>query len=160
MGAGALAQRRDRRPAQRAVRAGQADLDQLVVVERLFQLPHDGVGEAALAEANDGLAPVGAGAEVGDLGPSKHDSGDSATEGESLARRAGPALADIKRELAAIVVVGAAGAPLVIHYLEGTRELGVLAAYGVGAALWVHTRARGVLLALRRGQGRGSGDGA
>ena len=69
---------------------------------------------------------------------------------EILARDTDAALAAIKRELGAIILFGAIAAPLVIHYLEGLRELGVLAGYGLGAALWVHTRARGLLMALRQ----------
>jgi hypothetical protein len=91
------------------------------------------------------------GAEVGDLGTSKHDNGDPREGRRSLARDPGPALAAIKRELAAIIVVALVGAPVVMHYLQGARELAVLGAYGLGAGLWVHARARGLLLARRHG---------
>lgn len=77
----------------------------------------------------------------------------------SLAREAGDALAAIKRELAAVVVVGVVGAPLVMQWLEGARELAVLAAYGVGAALWVQTRVRGLLLAVRHARRTEADDG-
>lgn len=59
------------------------------------------------------------------------------------------ALAGIKRELAAVLVVGLAGIPLVSLWLDGTRELVVLGGYGVGAAIWVRVRAHGLLLAAR-----------
>ena len=92
-----------------------------------------------------GLSP-----EEADLGTAEHRDDRSAEGGASLARDAHAALASIKRELAAIVLFALIGAPLVMYWLDGARELAVLGAYGVGAGLWVHTRARGLLLALRR----------
>jgi len=64
------------------------------------------------------------------------------------------ALTAIRRELAAIVVVAAVGAPLVMLWLDGARELVVLAGYGLGAILWIHARVRGVRLAARRARCR------
>lgn len=61
-------------------------------------------------------------------------------------------LAAVKRELAAVLLFGLAAIPLVGLWLDGVRELLVLAAYGVGGALWIRTRALGLILAARRGQ--------
>jgi len=58
-------------------------------------------------------------------------------------------MAAIKRELVAVLIVGLAGIPLVSLWLDGLRELLVLAGYGVGAALWIRVRAYGLLLASR-----------
>jgi hypothetical protein len=121
-----------------------------MVVERFFEFLDHGVGEPALAEAYNGLAVMGLSPEESDLGTAEHREDRSAESGASLARDADAALASIKRELAAIIIVAVIGAPLVMHWLEGARELAVLGAYGVGAGLWVHTRARGLLLALRQ----------
>ncbi|MFW5970198.1 MAG: hypothetical protein ACOCP9_06125 [Halofilum sp. (in: g-proteobacteria)] len=121
-----------------------------MVVERLFEFLDHGVGEAALAEAYNGLAAMGLSPEESDLGTAEHREDRSDENGASLARDTDAALASIKRELAAIIVVAIIGAPLVMHWLEGARELAVLGAYGLGAGLWVHTRARGLLLALRQ----------
>ena len=73
-------------------------------------------------------------------------------EGASLARELAAALAAVKRELAAILLVGLAGIPLASLWLEGLREVLVLAGYGLGGAIWVRVRVRGVLLHARRGQ--------
>lgn len=159
-GPGARTQIRDQVATGGPIAGRDPDLDELVVGQGALELAHDRIGEPVPAEADDRLAPVRPGAEVGNLGPSEHQQDDSSTEPASVAREVAPALAAIKRELAAILLVAAAGAPVVIHYLEGARELGVLAAYGVGAGLWVHTRARGVLLALRRARRVGGRDGA
>ncbi len=121
-----------------------------MVVERLFEFLDHGVGEPTLAEAYNGFAAMGLSSEESDLGTAEHREDRSGENGASLARDTDAALASIKRELAAIIVVAAIGAPLVMHWLEGARELAVLGAYGVGAGLWVHTRARGLLLALRQ----------
>ncbi len=68
-------------------------------------------------------------------------------------------LAAVKRELAAVLLVGLAAIPLVGMWLDGLRELLVLVAYGVGGALWIRTRALGLILAARRGQrGRGGAE--
>ncbi len=68
-------------------------------------------------------------------------------------------LAAVKRELAAVLLVGLAAIPLVGVWLDGLREFLVLAAYGIGGALWIRTRALGLILAARRGQpGRGEGE--
>lgn len=150
LGARALAQARDHLPPLFPSRSCESDLDQLVVVERLVEFLDHGVGEPALAEAYNGFAAMGLSPEETDLGTVEHREDRSGESGASLARDADAALASIKRELAAIVIVAAIGAPLVMHWLEGARELAVLAAYGVGAGLWVHTRARGLLLALRQ----------
>jgi len=97
---------------------------------------------------------------IGDLRAGEHDTPpDAAGAGASLARRHEAALAAVKRELAAIVVVGALGAPAVVYWLDGLRELAVLGGYGIGGALWIHARARGLLLAVRQAE-RASGDGA
>jgi len=60
-------------------------------------------------------------------------------------------LAAVKRELAAVLLVGLAAIPLVGMWLDGVREILVLAAYGVGGAIWIRTRALGLILAARRG---------
>ncbi|MEF8834267.1 MAG: hypothetical protein V5A42_05345 [Halofilum sp. (in: g-proteobacteria)] len=122
-----------------------------MVIERLLEFLDHGVGEPALAEAYNRFAVMGLSPEETDLGTAEHREDRSAAEsGASLARDADAALGAIKLELAAILVVAAIGAPLVMYWLEGARELAVLGAYGVGAGLWVHTRARGLLLALRQ----------
>lgn len=63
-------------------------------------------------------------------------------------------MAAIKRELAAVLLVGLAGLPLVALWLDGWRELAVIAGYGVGGAIWVRVRAYGLLLAAGRRDGR------
>jgi hypothetical protein len=131
-----------------------------VVVQGLFQLLDDRLGEPTLAEAYNRLAAMGLSPEESDLGTAEHRAEQSGENAASLARDADAALASIKRELAAIVVVAVIGAPLVMHWLEGVRELAVLGAYGVGAGLWVHTRARGLLLALRQARRAERRDGA
>lgn len=149
LGPGSLAQGRDHRPSLLPLRGCQPDFHEFVVVERLLEFLDHGVGEPALAKAYDGFAAMGLSPEERDLGTAEHRGNRSSENIASLARDADAALASIKRELAAIIVVAVIGAPLVMHWLEGARELAVLGAYGVGAGLWVHTRARGLLLALR-----------
>jgi len=154
LGPGPLTEGCDHLPPFFPSRRREPDLDEFMVVERLFEFLDHGIGEPALAEAYNGLAAMGLSPKETDLGTAEHREDRSAESGASLARDADAALASIKRELAAILVVAVIGAPLVIYWLEGARELAVLGAYGVGAALWVHTRARGLLLALlqaRRG---------
>lgn len=150
LGSGALAQGRNHLPSLFPSRRREANLDKFVGVQGLFELLDHGVGESALAEAYNGLAVMGLSPEETDLGTAEHREDRSVESGASLARDADAALASIKRELAAILVVAVIGAPLVMYWLEGARELAVLGAYGVGAGLWVHTRARGLLLALRQ----------
>lgn len=102
---------------------------------------------------------MGLRAKISDLGSAQHGRAPAAAAGRaSLARRHEAALAAVKRELAAIVLVGVIGAPLVVLWLDGLRELAVLAGYGIGGALWVHVRARGLIHAVRAP--RGDGDGA
>lgn len=149
--------------ASRAVGPRQAHLDEFVGLEGVVELVGHGVGKPALTEPYDRLAAMGLGTEVGDLGTGEHwqNPRDSraAEEPASVARQ-GPAaaVAAIKCELAAIVIVGALAIPLAAMWLEGIRELAVLAGYGMGAALWVHARARGLLYAAR-GRPSGGGDG-
>ena len=58
-----------------------------------------------------------------------------------------------------MLVVGLAGLPLVALWLDGWRELVEIGGYGLGGALWIHARVRGLLLAAGlRARGRG-GDG-
>ena len=147
---GALAQHRDQFAAPVAVGRGEADLDQLVVVERLFQFPDDRVRQAALSEPDDGLAAMGLSTQEGDLGPTEHGVSRVADGRASLAREVEAALAAIKRELAAILLVALVGAPFVISGMDGLRATIVLGGYGLGAGLWIHVRARGLMLALRR----------
>jgi len=59
-------------------------------------------------------------------------------------------LAAVKRELAAVLLVGLAAIPLVDLWLGGVRELLVLVAYGIGGAVWIRTRALGLILAARQ----------
>jgi len=152
---GPLTEGCDHLPTLFTSRRGEPDLDQFMVIERLFEFLDHGIGEPALAEAYNGLAAMGLSPEETDLGTAEHREDRSSESGGSLARDADAALASIKRELAAILVVALIGAPLVIYWLEGARELAVLGAYGVGAGLWVHTRARGLLLALRQARRAG-----
>jgi len=121
-----------------------------MVVQGLFQFAHHGVSEPALAEAHDGFAMMGLGPQKGDLGTTEHGTARANDVNGSLARGVEATLAAIKRELAAVLVVGLIGAPLVMLGLEGAREALVLAGYGLGAILWVHVRVRGLRLALRR----------
>lgn len=101
---------------------------------------------------------MGLRAKKGDLRSAQHGHAPTAAAGAaSLARRHEAALAAVKRELAAILLVAAVGAPLVVAWLDGLRELGVLAGYGIGGALWVHVRVRGLLRAARAGHGGGDG---
>lgn len=103
---------------------------------------------------------MGLRAKISDLRSTQHERAPAAAAGRaSLARRQQAALAAVKRELAAIVLVGILGAPLVVLWLDGLRELAVLAGYGLGGALWVHARARGLIHAAARAR-RGHGDGA
>lgn len=159
LGPGARAQIVEQVAALTARAGRDPDLDQLVIGEGPLELADDGLREAALAQAHDRFASVGPCPEEGNLGTSKHTSGDPVAEREILARDADAALAAIKRELAAIILFGVIVAPLVMQYLEGVRELAVLAGYGLGAGLWVHTRARGLLLALRQARHRRGRDG-
>lgn len=102
-------------------------------------------------------------AKISDLRAAEHAAspGDGAGESRraSLARDHGAALAAIKRELAAVLVVGLAAIPLVALWLDGVRELVVLAGYGIGAAIWIRVRVLGLLLAARARRGP-AGDGA
>ena len=130
-----------------------------MVVQGLFQFAHHGVSEPALAEAHDGFAVMGLGPQKGDLGTTEHGIARADDDGRSLARGIEATLAAIKRELAAVLVVGLIGAPLVMTGLEGVREALVLGGYGLGAILWVHVR--GLRLALRRARrDRASGQAA
>lgn len=148
--------------ARGAVGSRQPDFDQLMGPQGVIELVGDGIGEPALAEPHDRFAAMGLGTEVSNLGTGEHrrDPQDSQAVDEpaSVARHA-RALAAIKRELAAIVIVGALGLPLASIWLDGAREVAVLAGYGLGAALWVHARARGLLYAAR-GRQRSGGDGS
>lgn len=150
LGTGPLTEGRDHLPPLFPPRRREPDLDEFMVVERLFEFLDHGIGEPALAEAYNGFAVMGLSPEETDLVAVEHDEDQSSEMGANLARDTDAALAAIKRELAAILVFALIGAPLVIYWLEGARELAVLGAYGVGAGLWVHTRARGLLLALRQ----------
>lgn len=99
-------------------------------------------------------------AKKSDLRSAQHEGAPGAAQGRaSLARRHEAALAAVKRELAAILLVAAVGGPLVVLWLDGLRELAVLAGYGLGGALWVHVRARGLVHAAVRAR-QGDGDGA
>lgn len=101
---------------------------------------------------------MGLRAKRNDPGSARHGRAPAAAAGRgSPARRHEAALAAIKRELAAILLVGVAGAPLVVIWLDGLRELAVLAGYGIGGALWVHVRARGLSHAARARRGGGDG---
>lgn len=97
---------------------------------------------------------MGLRAKIGDLRSAQHG---RAPDAADPGRRHEAALAAIKRELAAILLAGAVGAPLVVLWLDGPRELAVLAGYGIGGALWVHVRARGLIRAVRAGRGQGDG---
>jgi hypothetical protein len=104
---------------------------------------------------------MGLGPQKGDLGTTEHGTARADERGKSLARGVEATLAAIKRELAAVLVVGLIGAPLVMTGLEGVREAFVLGGYGLGALLWVHVRVRGLRLALRRARrGPASGQAA
>lgn len=131
--------------------------------QRLVELVGDGLGEAALADTHERLALMGLGPEVSDLRTSEHRQDPEAEEAverpTSVTSDAREAVAAIKRELAAIVIVGALGLVLAGYWLEGARELAVIAGYGLGAALWIHARARGLLYAAR-GRMRKGPDGA
>lgn len=160
LGPGAPAEVRDQPPALFTVGRREPDFHELMVVQGAVEFADDGLREAALAKAYNGFAAMGLSTEESDLGTAEHRGDRSGENGVSLARDAHDALASIKRELAAIILVAAIGAPLVMHWLEGVRELAVLGAYGVGAGLWVHTRARGLLLALRQARRAERRDGA
>lgn len=94
-----------------------------------------------------------------DLGTAEHAGSHGNDADTSLARELGAAVAAIKRELAAILVVAAIGAPVVLAWLEGLQEVVVLAGYGLGALLWIHARVRGLRLAARRARPPDGGDG-
>ena len=146
----------------RSVTAVKAHFHQLVRIQCLLELRDDRVGEPALADTHDGFSAMGLRTKIGDLRAGEHDaSPDAAEAGASLARKHEAALTDIKRELAAILLVGLLGAPAVIYWLDGAREMVVLVGYSVGGALWVYARVHGVLLSAghaRRGpEGRHRG---
>ncbi len=76
-------------------------------------------------------------------------------EGATVAQQQREAVAAIKRELAALVLAGALVLWAAATWFEGVRELAIIAGYGLGAALWIHARARGLLHAARmRGPSR------
>ncbi len=132
-------------------------------LQGVVELVGDGVGEPALAEPHERFAAMGLGTEVSNLGTGEHRENPQgsyvAEESNSLARQAPEAVAAIKRELAALVLVGAAAVPLAAFWLDGAREVAVLAGYGLGAALWIHARARGLLYAAFGRPRNGGGDG-
>ena len=68
------------------------------------------------------------------------------------------AIAAIKLELGAIVVFGVVLVIAVFHWFDGLEEAVLLGGYGVGAAIWIRLRVRGLLLADRRARREG-GDG-
>ncbi len=121
--------------------------------EGLVEFVGHGIGEAALADAHQGLLIMGLGTEEGDLGTGEHHDSESAAslEGDAtVAHQQREALAAIKRELAALVLVGALVLWAAAAWFDGGRELAIIAGYGLGAALWVHARARGLLYAARQ----------
>lgn len=132
----------------------QLDLHQFVRLQGDIQLGRHGLGHAALADADDGLAVMSAGPKKEPLSAGEH--GGVSVDDETQASL-GEALASIKRELAAIVVFGALYAWGVIHWFDGLEEAVLLAGYGVGAAVWIRVRAGGVLLALRHRVRKGHG---
>jgi len=75
---------------------------------------------------------------------------DEQTGSERVASDVAEGLAALKRELAAVVIFGALLVPVVSYLLDDGRGLAVLAAYGVGGAVWVRIRVRGLLLAARQ----------
>lgn len=122
-------------------------------LQRLIELVGNGIGQATLTDSNDRLVAMGLGTEVTNLRTGEHQKTSQAShmveEPASVARDGGAAVAAIKRELGALVIVGALSIPLVALWLDGVRELAVLAGYGLGAALWIHARGRGLLYAMR-----------
>lgn len=126
----------------------------------LVELVGDGIGEAALADTYQRLLIMGLGPEVGDLGTSEHRDSEAAVSqngGATVAHQQHEALAAIKRELGALVLAGVLVLWAAASWFEGGRELAIIAGYGLGAALWVHARARGLLYAARQ---RGRREGA
>jgi hypothetical protein len=100
-------------------------------------------------------------AKPSELGAAEQDvaPGAAAEQDASVASEAAEsAVAGIKRELAAVLLVGLAAIPLVSFWLDGMRELVVLGGYGLGAAIWVRVRAHGLLLAARGQRARAARD--
>lgn len=62
-------------------------------------------------------------------------------------KRTSDPFAEVKIDLAAIVVVAVIGVPLALWLLDGAAPYILFGGYGVGAAVWIHCRVRGVFAA-------------
>lgn len=105
---------------------------------------------------------MGLGTEVGDLRTSEHYQDPESAEGQggaTVSQQQREALAAVKRELAALVLTGVLVLWVAASWFDGVRELAIIAGYGLGAALWIHARARGLLYAARQHVRRRDSDG-